>query len=233
VDDEVDVLADFVDGATQQVMVTVPELRGLIGEASPVFPAGPGYRALAAMQTTSGGRVTCGQLGTDVIVTPVYTSAAVGQEGITHTSRGEEQLPSLASVGSLMSTNGATDDREHAAEAMLTHDRRPPVDHLTDHTQHVRRRTTGHGLRTGHDDEEKRKARSHVREDFASMSSLENDAPVGVRTDGEDECIDVSTGSGVNGSPRDRAELLTPHVYQGSNPMIRQWGERQRKPPTY
>ena len=105
VDDEVDVLADFVDGATQQVLVTVPELRGLIGEASPVFPAGPSYRALAAMQATSGGRVTCGQSGTDVIVTPVYTSAAAGQEGITHTSRGEEQLPSLASVGSLMSTS--------------------------------------------------------------------------------------------------------------------------------
>lgn len=72
VDEEVDVLADFVDGATQQVLVTVPELRGLIGEASPVLPAGPGYRALAAMQTTSGRRVTCGQSGTDVIATPQF-----------------------------------------------------------------------------------------------------------------------------------------------------------------
>jgi len=134
---------------------------------------------------------------------------------------------------SWLTSDGATDDREHAAEGMLTHDRRPPVDHLTDNTQHGRRRTTGHGLRTEHDGEEKRKARGNVRERFASVSSLENDASVGVRTDGGDECIDVSTRSGVNGSPRDRAELLTPHVSQGSNPMIRQWGERQRKLPTY
>ena len=134
---------------------------------------------------------------------------------------------------SWLTSDGATDDREHAAEGMLTHDRRPPVDHLTDNTQHGRRRTTGHGLRTEHDGEEKRKARGHVREHFASVSSLENDASVGVRTDGGDECIDVSNLSGVNGSPRDRAELPTLHVSQGSNPMIRQWGERQRKLPTY
>jgi len=134
---------------------------------------------------------------------------------------------------SSLTSDGASDDREQAAEGMLTHDRRPPVDHLTDHMQHVRRRTIGNGLRTEHDDEEKRKARSHVGEDLAFMPSLENDAPVGARSDVRDECIDMSTRSGINGSPHERVKLLTPHMPQGSSPMIRKWEERQCKPPAY
>jgi len=46
---------------------------------------------------------------------------------------------------SCLTSDGVTDDREHAAEDILTQDRRPPDDHLTDHTHHVRRRTIGNG----------------------------------------------------------------------------------------